>query len=350
MIQKRDLYSVYTHTSPTGKVYVGVSNNPKRRWGTYGAPYLYKNKYGNFSQSCFANAIIKYGWDNFNHEILLEKVSFSEALYAEKYLIKWYKTHKMSYNMSDGGEYYSGSRKPLSEKRRLEVKEFMNTHHPMKGRHHTEEAKAKMSEAAKKRNFTEEQKAIIAEKISKANKGKHKNLSEESRRKIILRNKEMYKKGIIKPKGKEVHQYDFNGIYITSYASVSEAARALHGNAGDISSCACEKHLSASGYIWRYNKLECIDVSNFVVVGNKIYTKESLNEKITKEIAKKSKPINQYTLDGEYIATYASLKEARRAGYSGAIAMCCSHKTGYHSANGYRWEYDNVENRKNIAA
>ena len=108
MIQKKDVYSVYTHTSPSGKVYVGVSNNPKRRWGTYGAPYLYKNKNGNYTQACFANAINKYGWNNFNHEILLKNVSFSEALYAEKYLIRWYKIHNLSYNMSDGGEYWFG--------------------------------------------------------------------------------------------------------------------------------------------------------------------------------------------------------------------------------------------------
>lgn len=350
MIQKKDLYSVYTHTSPSSKVYVGVSNNPKRRWGTYGAPYLCKSKNGSYAQSCFASAILKYGWDNFKHEILLIDRPFSEALYAEKYLIRWYKIHHLSYNMSDGGEYYSGTRGPLSKEHRQKVKEFMSTHHPMKGRYHTEEAKAKMSEAAKNRNFSSEKKAAIAEKIRKAHKGRHHVLSEEGRKNIVLKNKEMAKKGLVKYRTKEVHQYDFNGNYIASFPSVSKGAKAIHKNSGDVSMCACGKHLSVGGYIWSYDRIDHIDVSNFVVVGNKLYTKESLNKRIASASKKMSKAVNQYTKDGKYVRTYNSVAEANKAGYTGAISLCCSHKSGYNSANGYRWEFDNIENRKNIAA
>lgn len=49
-------------------------------------------------------AILKYGWDNFKHEVLLDRISKSEADYAEKYLIRWYKMHSNSYNVADGGE------------------------------------------------------------------------------------------------------------------------------------------------------------------------------------------------------------------------------------------------------
>lgn len=350
MIQKKDLYSVYTHTSPSGKVYVGVSNNPKRRWGTYGAPYLCKSKNGSYAQPCFASAILKYGWDNFKHEILLEEISFSEALYAEKYLIRWYKIHHISYNMSDGGEYYSGKRKPLSDEHRQKVKEFMNAHHPMKGRHHSEEARAKIAEAVRNRNFSPEKKALIAEKLSKSHKGKRHILSEEGRKNIALKNKEMRKRGMIKYRTKEVHQYDFNGNYIASYRSVSEAAKLIRRNSGDISNCANGKNLSVGGYIWSYDKVEHLDVSDFVVVGNKLYTKSSLNKRISSASNKRCKAVNQYTKDGVYIKTYSSILEAKKDGYSGAISLCCSHKPGYISANGYKWEFDTIENRKNIAA
>lgn len=56
----------------------------------------------------FYKAIEKYGLDNIEHEILLKDISESEAKYAEKYLIRWYKMHNMSYNITDGGDGLSG--------------------------------------------------------------------------------------------------------------------------------------------------------------------------------------------------------------------------------------------------
>lgn len=90
---------VYRHISPSNKVYVGITSiGTQRRWGKNGRNYLKNN------QPLFANAILKYGWDNFIHEIILEGISESHAKYTEKYLIKWYKTHNMSYNITDGGD------------------------------------------------------------------------------------------------------------------------------------------------------------------------------------------------------------------------------------------------------
>ena len=110
-------FCVYTHTSPSGKVYVGITSNIKVRWRNDGQYYKTYN-------SIFKNAINKYGWDNFKHEIILEDISKSEADYAEKYFIRWYKIHKMSYNITDGGEGKLGI-------------------------HHSEETKKKISESGK---------------------------------------------------------------------------------------------------------------------------------------------------------------------------------------------------------
>lgn len=74
---------VYRHISPSNKVYVGITSiGTYRRWGKNGRNYLKNN------QPLFANAILKYGQDNFIHEIILEEVSESHAKYTEKYLIK----------------------------------------------------------------------------------------------------------------------------------------------------------------------------------------------------------------------------------------------------------------------
>lgn len=99
-------YIVYKHTSPSGKVYIGITHQkPIERWLTDGSGYK--------RHPPFYNAILKYGWDNFKHEVLLENRSESEAKYAERYLIKWYKLHNICYNVSDGGDYIMDTSKTV---------------------------------------------------------------------------------------------------------------------------------------------------------------------------------------------------------------------------------------------
>ena len=53
---------------------------------------------------------------------------------------------------------------------------------------------------------------------------------------------------------------------------------------------------------------------------------------------KRSKPINQYTLDGAYIQTFPSFAEATRCGFNqGNVNAAIKHRNGI--AYGYKWEY-----------
>lgn len=127
----KNKWCVYRHTSPSGKIYIGItSKNPEIRWSK-GVGY-HKHVY-------FGRAIDKYGWDNIKHEILLKDVSKPEAIYAERYLIRWYKLHNLSYNITDGGDGVSGiifskeSRDKISKaltgiKRRLETRNLLSKH------------------------------------------------------------------------------------------------------------------------------------------------------------------------------------------------------------------------------
>ena len=57
-------WCLYRHTSPSGKVYVGITSKPiLRRWNN-----------GNGYRTCknFWRAILKYGWDNIIHEVLFD--------------------------------------------------------------------------------------------------------------------------------------------------------------------------------------------------------------------------------------------------------------------------------------
>ena len=51
-----------------------------------------------------------------------------------------------------------------------------------------------------------------------------------------------------------------------------------------------------------------------------------------------SKPIKQYTLDGEFVREWVSISEAGRNGFSaGCVCMCCQGKNENH--NGFIWKY-----------
>lgn len=72
-------YSVYKHTFPNGKIYVGItSKNPPDRW---------KNGWGYMGQKYLFSKIVKYGWTNIKHEILYEGLNKIRAEEIERKLI-----------------------------------------------------------------------------------------------------------------------------------------------------------------------------------------------------------------------------------------------------------------------
>lgn len=87
-------YVVYCHTSPSGKKYIGMSKNVKRRWEAHGKHYKMCTK--------FYNAIKKYGWENITHEILEENLTKREAEKLEEFYIKKFDTVNNGYNMLKG--------------------------------------------------------------------------------------------------------------------------------------------------------------------------------------------------------------------------------------------------------
>lgn len=170
------MWCVYEHISPSGKVYVGITSNTKVRWSSNGYRYTTYN-------SIFKKAILKYGWNNFKHIIILDKVSKSEACYAERHLIRWYKMHKLSYNITDGGGGTLGrvcseqtkeklrasakgpSLSTLNGIRRSNLhkiqaaKNLERAHEARRGSYHTDATKALIREKAVGRDMTKAQEA-----------------------------------------------------------------------------------------------------------------------------------------------------------------------------------------------
>lgn len=267
-------YIVYKHTSPSGKVYIGITKQSiKQRW-----------RCGKGYKHCiiFLQAINKYGWDNIKHEILLQNQDADSAKYSEKYLIKWYKSHNISYNVTDGGEGSLG--KPMldstKEKISIKVRNYYKTHQsPWVGRNHKKETKEILSLKAKERyenkenhprygtHLSEEAKEKLSKyfkgkpspakgkkrsgefcrKMSEAKKGKAPAMSRE---KVLLGAKNAREKLI-----KKVYQFDLEGNYIQTFNSITDACFFLGKGRQTTSICAaCSgKQKTAFGYIWKYN-------------------------------------------------------------------------------------------------
>ena len=175
------MYCVYKHTCPNGKVYIGITGlSPARRWQR-GKNYI--------SNTYFYRAIEKYGWDNIKHEILFESLTKEEASNKEIELIAFYRSDKrdFGYNICHGGEINIPS-----EETRLKMG------NSRRGKKRSVEARLNMSKAAMGKPGTRT--------------GKHH--SEEAKKRISAKQQKT-----------KVYQYTRYGKFISEYESVSEAAR-----------------------------------------------------------------------------------------------------------------------------
>ena len=157
-----DNYTVYKHTAPNGKVYIGITScSVERRWQR-GKNYQ-NNKH-------FTKAIKKYGWDNIEHQILFTGLSKENAEQKEIELISEYQSSNpiYGYNVENGGNATG----KLSEETKKKISNSLKGKHYKKRRNHTEEEKKAISEKLigrtspmKGKHWTEEQKANVGTSI-----------------------------------------------------------------------------------------------------------------------------------------------------------------------------------------
>lgn len=137
------LYTVYMHTTPDGKRYVGMTcQQLSKRW---------RGGRGYSNTSYFYRAILKYGWDNIKHEVLEEGLTLEEAAQREQYYIELYKTQdrKHGYNICNGGQTgWAGLKHSEESKQKMSIAK-RGKNYGRVGFHLSDDVKKKLSDSHK---------------------------------------------------------------------------------------------------------------------------------------------------------------------------------------------------------
>lgn len=151
-------YKLYKHTFPNGKVYIGITRQTLARRFNNGRGYKDCPK--------MYNAVLKYGWNNVEHEILYDGLTKDEAEKKEIETIAFYNSVKNGYNTDHGGNvcgtHSIETRAKISAANRGKTKRKWTDEEKQKlsiihmgakngffQKHHTEETKRRQSDRMK---------------------------------------------------------------------------------------------------------------------------------------------------------------------------------------------------------
>lgn len=267
--EKLNMYTVYKHTLPkeiSGKdndmIYIGITSwKPEKRW---------QNGRGYYKQSYFYNAIKKYEFNNFVHEILFTNLTKDEAEQKEIELIAEYQSNnrEFGYNIANGGNCIG----TVSEETKKKISKANMGNQYGKGRILSDEHKRKISETMKGNQYAKgrkmpehimriliksRQNEKVRRKISIANTGKKH--SEETKRKLSESHKGLGNKRVV--------CIETGAIY----NSIKEASIQLNLKGYHIGSCCSGNRQTCGGFHWCYEK---------------DYNKEKIKELLTPKINK----------------------------------------------------------------
>lgn len=232
-------WCVYKHTNiENGKCYIGITcKPPEQRWE--GGNGYRHNAY-------MTNAIEKYGWDAFMHEILYRDLSQDQALELERELIAEYRSadRRYGYNIESGGRKKGAYAPETLEKMRQRMLGANNHNY---GKHLSEETRRKLSECnqgEKHPKYGTHQSEETRKKIGDSNRGeKHylygKHPSEDT----------IHKMRTSSEKNKAILCVETGMVY----SSAREASRQTGVNISGICLAAKGERLKTSGgFHWKY--------------------------------------------------------------------------------------------------
>ena len=249
-------YTVYKHTSPSGKVYIGITSiDPAKRW-----------KQGYSHNKHFSMAIKKYGWENIKSEIIASGLTKNEACEMEIFLIKQYKStdQNLGYNISTGGEcgragatFSLESREKMRQSklgRKLSAEQCRKISERGKGRVVSLETREKIRSANTGRKHTEEEKLKMS---IKATGRKQSDETKAKRRKMMAgENNHFYGKKHTEAAKSKVSEKNSKKVVCLETGEVFKSAvfasHCLGLNSSAVSGSINGKSKSAGGFHWKY--------------------------------------------------------------------------------------------------
>lgn len=316
-------YSVYIHTTPSGKKYVGITkNNPLFRW---------RNGTAYSRNVLFGKAIKKYGWENIEHTIVANGLTKEEAERKEVELIALYNTsdHRYGYNISLGGHIaYPNPSEEFKEKIRKAVT-GANNHKSIPIRCiQTGEVFESVHIAAKTLNL---KKSNILRVLSGRNKhtgGFSFEAIRVSDRKEPIHTKN--REEVASLFRKKVAVYNLEGELIDICNSRTEASQKYDVKIGAISNCIHHSKKTAKGYIFR-------DAEEYPA---KKVEKSSKNIGVLNPSAR---AVNCLDKQGNLLKyyEYATLASKELGIDLSSIIKCCKGKNK--TCGGYVWRYANPD-------
>lgn len=303
-----NIYKIYAHINKyNNKIYIGQTKSKElnKRW---------LNGFGYKNNSHFWNAIQKYGWNNFEHLVLIENLSLDMANIIEEELIRKYKTTnpQYGYNLKSGG-----------------LNNYLS-----------DDTKRKISKANKGRGKGRKLSKETKRKISIATKGENnpyydKKHTDEERKRMSENKKGKYI-GKDNPKAKSVHQYSLDGKYISTFDCIKngkEATGCLH-----ISDVCLFKIVQDKGFVWRFadEYPKYIDLPSNEV-------KKIIEKSQKGKYHPKARYVKQYDLNNLLIREYWGATEASKITKipRSCIIRCCLGEQ--YTAGGFKWQYADKE-------
>lgn len=208
------MYSVYVHTCPNGKKYVGMTGceNVNDRWG---CGHRYKH------DTDFYNAILEYGWKNISHEVVANCLSKDSAEELEKFIIKELKTTDPNYGYNSHSGGLKGAQVNEVTRQRMS-KAQAGSNNPRYGTHLSHETKERIAASKRGKPLTEGCKQKLRELLSGGNN----------------------------PGAKAVCQYTTEMELVRVWPCIRDAEREV--GASNISTCCSGGLKTSGGYVWRY--------------------------------------------------------------------------------------------------
>lgn len=281
------MYTIYCHVFPNGKKYIGITRTKLgRRFGKDGANY----------KTCVLvnRAIKKYGWENVEHIIIDVANTKADAEARERQYILEYQTDnpRFGYNILPGGDVSTNDA--------------------------TEEMRHKLGNGNRGKKKTDEQKRKISEGVKKAFD------RPESNGHFGLKASDSVKKKMSESQKAtwDDEKRERAAEKMRERMADPEYKKRIVDNLQKYQQKPGERHLSDTA------KKKLSEFHKGRWIGEKSPT---------------SKPVLQFTKDGEFVKRWANAGEAERAGIANRrnINKCCNGDLHCHTAGGYVWKFEN---------